>query len=148
MNTLNDLIEKWENVRRVLDSLDAHAREKHFSMGYWGIQTDCGTVACAAGHCAMDPWFQERGFKARLLKGSRGLSIYYDGEWSFYRWTTMIRRFFGAYDPPELSTIAQDAMDIFTNSNDRTVDQVIAEIDAVLAKMKALRPVAVEPAHG
>lgn len=56
------MLEKWEQLLRVLDGLTPHEREKHLYMGVWGAQTDCGTVACAAGHCAMDPWFRERGF--------------------------------------------------------------------------------------
>jgi hypothetical protein len=56
------MVERWEQLLRVLDGLTTHERQKHFYMGSWGVQTDCGTVACAAGHCALDPWFRERGF--------------------------------------------------------------------------------------
>lgn len=57
-----DYVERWEQVLRVLEGLTPHEREKHFFMGIWGQETACGTVACAAGHCALDPWFRERGF--------------------------------------------------------------------------------------
>lgn len=56
-------IERWENVERVLKSLSPHERRKHWDMRNWGVKTECGTVACAAGHCGMDPWFRRRGFQ-------------------------------------------------------------------------------------
>lgn len=55
-------IERWRNVLRVLLSLSPHERQRHFAMNTWGEPTPCGTVACAAGHCGMDPWFRARGF--------------------------------------------------------------------------------------
>ena len=38
-----------------------------FDMGVYFRQTTCGTVACIAGHCAMDPWFEAQGFSAGLF---------------------------------------------------------------------------------
>jgi hypothetical protein len=35
--------------------------EKNFNMGCWKEETECGTVMCAAGYAAHDPWFNERG---------------------------------------------------------------------------------------
>lgn len=61
--------EKLQRMERVLDVLTAmtpHQVENHFYMGIWGQKTSCGTVGCAAGHCAMDPWFKRRGFTARF----------------------------------------------------------------------------------
>lgn len=37
--------------------------QNRFNMHRFAVPTDCGTVGCIAGHCAQDPWFQERGFK-------------------------------------------------------------------------------------
>lgn len=54
---------RWQNVLRVLNALTPHERKKHFDMGSWGQKTECGTVACAAGHCGLDPWFRRQGFK-------------------------------------------------------------------------------------
>lgn len=62
--TQKQLVERWENVLRVLRALTPHQRKKHWDMETYGEVTDCGTVACAAGHCGMDPWFRRRGFKA------------------------------------------------------------------------------------
>jgi hypothetical protein len=59
--TQDQYIERWEQALRVLESMDEHTRTKHFDMWAWGSVTSCGTVACAAGHCALDPWFRERG---------------------------------------------------------------------------------------
>lgn len=63
----NELIERWQNVHRVLDAMPEHERQKHWDMSIWGRQTDCGTIACAAGHCGLDAWFRERGFKLDFL---------------------------------------------------------------------------------
>src|SRR5688572_31269211 len=61
--TADPLIERWTNVERVLAAMPEHDREKHWNMATWGEKTECGTVACAAGHCGLDPWFRRRGFK-------------------------------------------------------------------------------------
>jgi len=58
-----ELIERWENVPRVLDAMTEHERQKHWDMSVWGRITECGTVHCAAGRCGLDPWFRDRGFK-------------------------------------------------------------------------------------
>lgn len=71
-----ELIERWRQCERVLVNLSPHEREKHWDMGRWGLKTLCGTIACAAGHCAMDPWFQERGFKFRDI-GAMDFTIPY-----------------------------------------------------------------------
>ncbi len=59
-------LERWENCLRVLLGLTRHERRKHFSMRTWGQKTACGTVACAAGFCGLDPWFRRRGLKLDL----------------------------------------------------------------------------------
>jgi hypothetical protein len=64
--TPREKIERWENVLRVLKGLTPHQREHHWDMESWGYNTHCGTVACAAGHCGLDPWFRRRGFKLNV----------------------------------------------------------------------------------
>jgi hypothetical protein len=64
--TQADYIERWEQALRVLESMTEHEREKHFDMDSWGVQTPCGTVACLAGHCSLDPWFRARGFASNF----------------------------------------------------------------------------------
>ena len=61
-------------VVRVLEDLP---KEKKFSIGIWN---KCGTVACAVGWAASDPWFNRRGLKIipfteedDLLHNSQGL---------------------------------------------------------------------------
>lgn len=66
--TQEQYIERWEQALRVLESMSEHERTQHFDMGDWGVKTDCGTVACLAGHCSLDPWFVERGFSAKFRK--------------------------------------------------------------------------------
>jgi hypothetical protein len=56
-------IERLEQLIRVLRGLSPHERRKHWDMSSWGYKSDCGTVACAAGHAGMDPWFTRRGFR-------------------------------------------------------------------------------------
>jgi len=50
-------LERWEQALCVLDGLTPHERENHFNMGTWGRRTECGTNACLAGHCSLNPWF-------------------------------------------------------------------------------------------
>lgn len=61
-------VERWEQALRVLESMTEHEREKHFDMSDWGKKTDCGTVACLAGHCSLDPWFIARGFVSQFVQ--------------------------------------------------------------------------------
>ena len=42
---------------RVLRTVPDHL----FDMHVYATDTDCGTTACIAGHCALDPWFQAQG---------------------------------------------------------------------------------------
>ena len=56
-------VKRWEGVERVMKKLTPHQRKHHFYMGSWGYKDDCGTVACVAGHCGLDPSFRRQGFK-------------------------------------------------------------------------------------
>ncbi len=49
--------ERLLQVARVLEELP---KEKRFSLGVWN---KCGSVACAIGWAASDPWFIRRGLK-------------------------------------------------------------------------------------
>lgn len=60
-------IERFEEAVRVMTAMKPHARARHFDMGRWGERTKCGTVACAAGHCALDPWFRKQGLTIKGL---------------------------------------------------------------------------------
>lgn len=54
-------VERFQQAIRVMSDMTAERIENEFNMSTWGEKTACGTVACAAGWCAMDPWFNERG---------------------------------------------------------------------------------------
>lgn len=117
-------IERWQNVVRVLESLDKHQRTKHFSMINWGDVTDCGTVACAAGWCGLDPWFHSQGFAMRLFRhlppfrGYPKIEIDYDlGD---------VEEFFGT-----------EGSRIFFDSSARSVEKVLEEIREYLALLSA-----------
>jgi hypothetical protein len=77
--TIDEKIARWEHVDKVLENLSPHERRKHFNLGDWGSKTECGTVACVAGHCGLDPEFRRQGF--RLDFEFHKLS---EGELSFY----------------------------------------------------------------
>ncbi len=110
-------IERWENVKRVLSGLDEHEREKHWSMAVWGTKNDCGTIACAAGHCGLDPWFRERGFKLDFFPNSDLPRI------------GNVDRFFGVRGTGR----------IFLNTNPRSVEWVIKEVEAYIQQLKAVQ---------
>lgn len=57
-----EVVERLEQAIRVMEGLSPHVREKHLNMGVWGTKNECGTSACVAGFCAMDSWFNARGF--------------------------------------------------------------------------------------
>jgi hypothetical protein len=53
--------ERLKQCLRVLDNYNPGAGVE-FRMSLF--INHCGTAACAVGLCGLDPWFQERGFKA------------------------------------------------------------------------------------
>ena len=120
--TQRERITRWEHVVKVLKNLTPHERRRHWDMGTWGEKTDCGTVACAAGHCAMNPWFKRHGLKS---------------EWAKYKnWHT--REMETVLEIPKLHQFFGDwgVEEIFYNIEHRPVGQVIREVKA---HIKALR---------
>lgn len=61
-------VQRWEKVLEVLSKLTPHQQRKHFDMGSWGYKTECGTIGCAAGLCANNKWFKDRGFEMFFIK--------------------------------------------------------------------------------
>lgn len=111
------LIERWENCLRVLQNLTPHQRRKHWKMSAWGMMTSCGTVACAAGHCALDPWFQRRGLKMKIVvTHDEELGDISDVQFD----ETMVPVFFGR----------QGTGNIFYDTTHRSVKTVIREVKA------------------
>lgn len=124
-------IERWQNVRRVVKAIadDPHARAQHWDMSLWGRVTPCGTVACAGGHCALDPWFNSQGLKARRRPGSDDSALeIWDGEhqyWTGYGWRLTLMKFFGEVGSNY----------IFNNSTLRPPGSVLSEIDLYLSTL-------------
>ena len=112
--TKRERVERWEQVLRVLRALTPHQRRKHWDMGIFGRKTECGTVACAAGHCGLDTWFRRRGFT---------MNIQQDG------WTDIPNpnEFFGAYGSNR----------VFFNVHLWTVGQVMREVRAYIKQLRA-----------
>lgn len=121
--TTAERVERWQNVVRVLESLDKHQRTKHFSMRNWSDITECGTIACAAGWCGFDPWFHSQGFAMRLFRyppppfsTDSGVEIDYElGD---------VEEFFGT-----------QGSGIFYDSTARSFEKVLEEIREYLAKL-------------
>lgn len=65
--------ERLGQVVRVLEELPSI---RSFDMGNWmyGKPAECGTVGCAVGWAASDPWFQERGLT--LVKNRAGFPMF------------------------------------------------------------------------
>src|SRR5688572_17549276 len=119
-------IERWENVLRVLRALTPHQRRKHWNMSWWGEKTECGTVACAAGHCGLDPWFRRRGFRMDFER------IEFENELGKieYEWNAdlnvPVSHFFGR----------EGSGSIFLNGKVRPVSKVIEEVKAHIRQLK------------
>ena len=58
-----------EKLVETLESMPLHDQRKHFDMSSWMESNHCGTVGCAAGHCALNPWFKRRGFGFDIKSG-------------------------------------------------------------------------------
>jgi hypothetical protein len=107
-------------------------------MSQWGYKNDCGTIACAAGHCSFDPWFRRRGFKGKLVAipgycGSEPELRFDDGSVNGVWMENVIERFFGP-------TEGDDSKDhIFSNETPRSVGVVIREVKARIKAMTTNR---------
>lgn len=108
--TLDKQIERWERLTKVLREMSDHAIDHHFDMNTWMSVTSCGTVGCAAGQCALDPWFRRRGFGINIFKAS--------GAWS---WSGLYpEQFFGIDGYNEVLTDSDIMMtDKFGERRDR-----------------------------
>ena len=113
-------IARWENVLRVLRALTPHERRRHWNMNWWGNKTECGTVACAAGHCGLDPWFRRRGFKLEFEMG------WADDDPVCTMDHEMVLDFFGS----------DGCANIFFNGQQRSVGEVIREVKAYLKQLR------------
>lgn len=117
-------IERWQNVLRVLRRLTPHQRREHWNMAIIGEKTDCGTVACAAGHCSLDTWFRRRRYTGKYIKGANGrIELDTPDEWEFFG--------------------HEGADEIFFNTWPRPVETVIEEVHAHIKKLRS-EPTVVE----
>ena len=55
-------LERLQQAKRVLLSLSEQQRTANFDISIFAKRSDHGVIACIAGYCGLDPWFQERGF--------------------------------------------------------------------------------------
>ena len=58
--------ERLQQAKRVLEGLSEEQRENNFEINVFARQSARGIVACIAGYCGLDPWFQERDFVTRV----------------------------------------------------------------------------------
>jgi hypothetical protein len=121
--TKKEQVARWENVLRVLRALTPHQRRKHWDMQTIGEKTDCGTVACAAGHSSLDPWFRRRGYAGHYEEK------HYSDRVIFELITPDADAFFGE----------DGSSSIFFNTDIRPVGQVIREVKAWIKVLSAKR---------
>jgi hypothetical protein len=124
-------IERFEQLIRVLRDLPRHERRKHFNMYNWGVETECGTTACAAGFCGLDPWFRRRGFK---LARSFGSPIRIIETKNHHGWDAL-HEFFG-YDAV-MGTLECTPESAQVFNDPRTVGEVIRAAQARIKQLKA-----------
>lgn len=126
------LLERWKNVERVLKGLSKHERTRHWRMDTWGMPTACGTSCCAAGHCSLDPWFQEQGFKGEVVdigkdwKGRPTLVFQINGN-RFRSINAVVHRFFGK----------KHANEIFFNTG-VSYDEVLKSVHQKVRELRKL----------
>jgi len=116
--TRREKIARWENVARVLQALTRHQRRYHFDMCFFVQREECGTIACAAGHCGFDPWFKRRGYEVRFSKNGICLIRSVSGDSFCNGFTIEVESFFGSHGTNH----------IFYNTEQRPVSQVIREV--------------------
>lgn len=125
-------LDRLDQGLRVLSNLSEHDRTEHWNMEEWATLTPCGTIGCAGGHMAMDPWFNEHGLYlvfTDMLKPDDCHCV--DCQQRAMRGQLSIgpQTFFGRL-----------VCDVMTNSYKRPVETVIAELHAVRSRYAALPP--------
>jgi hypothetical protein len=118
--SLEEQVERWRHVERVLLALDEHARAEHWNMKTFGVKNECGTIACAAGHCGMDPWFIDQGLVLEVV--GDGAATFSGGCHA----PDVILLFFG------LDGVSH----IFLNCKKRSVDVVVLEVRDHIERLK------------
>lgn len=62
-------IERLRQALRVMEGLSDVDRT-NFNINVIAQRTEAGIAACIAGHCGLDPWFQDRGLKTIVGEGA------------------------------------------------------------------------------
>jgi hypothetical protein len=135
--SLKEKIERWEHVITVLKAITPHERRKHWNMGTYGEETACGTIGCAAGFVARDPWFKRRGFKMvrEIISVEKAKQYGYSDEML----TTWGRTSWEWRDgvTPESFFGTEGCEQVFFRSEQRSVSTVIKEVKSYIRELKA-----------
>lgn len=67
--------ERLEQALRVTNGLLKGGRERNFTIAYYAQESESGIIGCIAGHCGLDPWFQERGFVTDLARSRVSIPV-------------------------------------------------------------------------
>lgn len=126
--TSQEKLLRWDHVILVLSKLTSHQRKEHFDMGEWGRKTECGTVACAAGFCGLNPWFRHRGFVLKFYP----IQHHYD-EKPFYRLRTPDGEDIGARC---IEFFGEEGSEIFFTPLARSVNDVIKEVKGYIKMLQ------------
>lgn len=126
-------VERWTQCQRVLEALPEHERQHHWNMAKWGVKTACGTVCCAAGHCALDSWFNTQGFALIWGKSCECPSC---------RQENLSIGFPEVYESADLPNVGDffgsvGAKRIFYKTEKRSVETVIEEVKAYIVEIQA-----------
>ena len=105
--------ERLQQAKRVMQGLSDQQRVNNFSMNVFAISSDLGVIACIAGHCGLDPWFQERGFVTRMSGASGYVNI-------------APERFFGTEQPFYPS--------YYSTPSSVTFDEALSALDSAIAR--------------
>jgi hypothetical protein len=111
-------------------------------MTMFGQKTDCGTIACAAGHASLDPWFRKRGFTGEFdILGQLQPTRHRE-------WADMIEDFFIGNTDEEFLTWSTSEEQLYEElkvltenfySGGYRVGDVIRSIESDLKRLKKLK---------
>jgi hypothetical protein len=109
-------VERLKHALHVMEILTAEERQL-FSLLKYAIRTRDGVRACIAGHCGLNPWFQELGFRTTV-------------DWYFGSVSIPVRKFFGTEEPFYVS--------YYGRIQNPTVDDAKAALKRSIAKFQHL----------
>jgi len=114
--------ERLQQAKRVMEGLTEQQRSNNFDINRFASESEFGVIACIAGHCGLDPWFQAQGFETDIKDSNVNI---------------LPEDFFGTMKPFYRS---------YYQTEHVTVDDAICALDRAIDSLTDVPSISVDPA--